>query len=293
MKRAEILDLMANEFSQFSPQIQRCAKWILDNPNAVAVTSMRQLASTAGVTPTTLVRLIKRLGFDSYNMFRDRFKMAMLEPVPVFKDRAQWLQEIEGSGGDVAVIREVATASLSNLEALFSSADTENMTNIADQIRQSPNTYLVVSGALRWISASFQYVTRMAVPNLHPPRPSGGPIIDDLIEINPGDVALALMVEPYANETAQAANFAKQRGATVISLTDSRVSPLVPISDFIVFVSTKSPQLFPSLIGMLAALETITALIVARSDRATIDRIDNIDSMRIAEGVYWKPIKKG
>ena len=101
------------------------------------------------------------------------------------------------------------------------------------------------------------------------------------------------MVEPYASETAQAANFAKQRGATVISLTDSRVSPLVPISDFIVFVSTKSPQLFPSLIGMLAALETITALIVARSDRATIDRIDNIDSMRIAEGVYWKPIKKG
>ncbi len=292
MNKAEILDLMEAEFSQFSPQLRRCAKWILDNPNAVAVTSMRQLASSVGVTPTTLVRLIKRLGFESYNRFRDCFKVAMLEPVLGFKDRAQWLQEIEGSGGDVAVIREVAKASLANLEMLFSSADTDNMTNIADQIRQSPNTYLVVSGALRWISASFHYVTRMAVPNLHPPRPSGGPIIDDLIEIKSGDVAVVLMIEPYANETAQAANFAKQRGATIVALTDSRVSPLIPISDFVVVVPTKSPQFFPSLIGILAALETITALIVARSDRVTIDRIANIDRMRTAEGIYWEPTNK-
>lgn len=289
MTYGQVLDRMETEYASFSPQIRRGAKWILDNPNAVAVTSMRRVASLAGVTPTTMSRLTKRLDFESYDEFRDCFKMAVLAPAHGFKDRAQWLQEIEGGGGDAAVIREVATASLANLEGLFSTADTELLTQIADLIRQSPNTYLVVSGALRWLTACFQYVTRMAVPNLHPPRPTGGPIIDDFLEIKPGDVALALMIEPYAKETAQAANFAKRRGATIIALTDSRASPLIALSDLFVVVPIKSPQFFPSLLGILAILETLTALIVARSDRATIERIADIDRMRTEEGVYWVP----
>lgn len=285
----KILQRIEMEFENFSPQIRRGAKWILDNPNAVAVTSMRQIAGQANVTPTTLIRLAKRLDFDTYDSFRDCFKNAMLGTTPAFKDRAQWLQEIESGGGESAVIQKLATASLGNLEQLFSTADTELLTEIADQLRLAPNVYLIVSGALRWLAASFQYFTHMAVPNMHPPRPSGGPIIDDFLDVKPGDVGLALMIEPYAKETAQAAKFAKQRGATIIAITDSRVSPLVSLSDLCVIVPTKSPQFFPSLLALLAALETLTALIVARSGDSTYERIAQIDRLRTEAGIYWEP----
>lgn len=285
----KILQRIELEFESFSPQIRRGAKWILDNPNAVAVTSMRQIARQANVTPTTLIRLAKRLDFENYEGFRDCFRNAMLGTTQAFKDRAQWLQEIESGGGDSAVIKELATASLGNLEQLFSTVDTVLLTEIADQLRLAPNVYLIVSGALRWLAASFQYFTHMAVPNLHPPRPTGGPIIDDFLDIKPGDVGLALMVEPYAKETAQAAKFAKQRGATIIALTDSRVSPLVPLSEHFIIVPTQSPQFFPSLLGLLATLETLTALIVARSDESTYERIAQIDRMRTEAGIYWEP----
>ena len=56
MTYVQVLDRMESEYSSFSPQIRRGAKWILDNPKAVAVTSMRHVASLAKVTPTTMSR---------------------------------------------------------------------------------------------------------------------------------------------------------------------------------------------------------------------------------------------
>ena len=92
----------------------------------------------------------------------------------------------------------------------------------ADDDVSTETTHLVVSGAPRWVAAAFQCVAYMAAPTLLPPRPSGGPIIDDFLKVKPGNVALCVMVQPYGAETAKAAAFAKRRGARIVALTDSR-----------------------------------------------------------------------
>jgi DNA-binding MurR/RpiR family transcriptional regulator len=53
--------------------------------------------------------------------------------------------------------------------------------------------------------------------------------------IGPADVLLAISVKPYTRQTVQAARYAKKRGARVIAVTDSEVSPLAAIS-------TKNPD---------------------------------------------------
>ena len=159
----------------------------------------------------------------------------------------------------------------------------------ADDDVSTETTHLVVSGAPRWVAAAFQCVAYMAAPTLLPPRPSGGPIIDDFLKVKPGDVALCVMVQPYGAETAKAAAFAKRRGARIVALTDSRASPLAPLADYFVRIPSTSPQFFPSLIALLTVLETLTALMVARCDKATSERIEEFDRLRRAEGVCWEP----
>ena len=90
-------------------------------------------------------------------------------------------------------------------------------------------------------------------------------------------------------KTAKAAAFAKRRGARIVALTDSRASPLAPLADYFVRIPSNSPQFFPSLIALLTVLETLTALMVARCDRATSQRIEEFDRLRRAEGVCWEP----
>jgi DNA-binding MurR/RpiR family transcriptional regulator len=276
-------------YSGYSSQLRLAAKWILDHPQSVVFKSIRGLADDAGVTSTTMMRLVKRLGFSGYDEFRECFRQNHVSGASELTDRARGLREMIRGGGDVAVVREVATSSLVNLEQLFRETDTALLTEIADIIREAPSTHLVVSGAPRWIAAAFQCVAYMAAPTLLPPRPSGGPIIDDFLKVKPGDVALCVMVQPYGAETAKAAAFAKRRGARIVALTDSRASPLAPLADYFVKIPSTSPQFFPSLIALLTVLETLTALMVARCDRATSERIEEFDRLRRAEGVCWEP----
>ncbi len=48
--------LITDGFSQLSPQLQRAARHVLDRPDDVAPMTMRGLAASAGVHPSTMVR---------------------------------------------------------------------------------------------------------------------------------------------------------------------------------------------------------------------------------------------
>ena len=60
----KVLDTLFQITPTLSPKLKNVAKLILDKPNAVATTSMRALAKQAGVTPPTMIRLAKELGFE-------------------------------------------------------------------------------------------------------------------------------------------------------------------------------------------------------------------------------------
>ena len=58
MPRSEqILADMQDVYPRLSPQLRRAAHYLIDRPDEIAFTSMRQLADRAGVQPATMVRL--------------------------------------------------------------------------------------------------------------------------------------------------------------------------------------------------------------------------------------------
>ena len=59
-----ILARLTAELDSFSPQLKKAAGFILDNPNEVGVSSIREISEAAEVTPNTLVRLAKSVGFE-------------------------------------------------------------------------------------------------------------------------------------------------------------------------------------------------------------------------------------
>ena len=95
---SEILDRVISAYDGLSPQLQKAAQYVVDNPNEVGVNSMRQLAGLAGVQPNTLERMSKSLGFGSYEDFRAPFREVLRRGIDSFPDRVRWLQHI-GQGG--------------------------------------------------------------------------------------------------------------------------------------------------------------------------------------------------
>jgi DNA-binding MurR/RpiR family transcriptional regulator len=120
----------------------------------------------------------------------------------------------------------------------------------------------------------------------------GGIATDALRTIGPADVLLAISVKPYTRQTLQAVRYASERGARVIAVTDSEVSPLATLSRQTLIVGTETPSFFHTMAPAFAAVECLTALVAARRGAQTIKSLAASEQQLEAFDTYVITTKK-
>jgi DNA-binding MurR/RpiR family transcriptional regulator len=274
----KVLDDLFRMTPELSPKLRNVAKLILDRPNAVATTSMRALAKQAGVTPPTMIRLANKLGFKSYEKFRQVFQDSINEQD--FKNRANWLQHISRKDGIASVVHELAESGHNNIQDFYQNLDLDKVSEAADLILNARAVYVISTGGTHLIAAYLQYIGKMAVPHLRVPQASDNSLIESLIPLKENDVILSLAYAPYARQGMEASQFALDRGARMIYLTDSKAAPLASQAEILLLQKTDSPQFFPSMVSVVSAIETLVAVIVARGGKEAINAISEYAEIR-------------
>ena len=89
---------------------------------------------------------------------------------------------------------------------------------------------------------------------------AAGEIFEQLFRIGPGDVLLAISFPRYSNVTVNTVKFARDRGATIVAITDNELSPVYQMSDAALLVPSEMISFVDS---MVAPLSLINALLVA------------------------------
>lgn len=281
-----IAELQAS-YPSLSPRMRAAARYLLDHPNEIAVTSMRQIAQAAQVPPNTLVRLAQTLGFEGFEELRHPFREAMRRRGESIPDRARTLQGFSRAGSHGELFRELAETSTANVATLFSTTSATDLKRAARMIIEARNAYVLGMGSCYASMHGFYYVGRMAIPNLlFVPQQSSTPL-DDLQRIDHKDVLFAATYRPYRRDTVEAARDSRARGAKLISLTDSRASPIAADADLLLLAPTSTPQFFPSMLAMIALLEGLLAFIVSETDNEAVANIEAVHRTRMAAGVYW------
>ncbi len=280
----QILETLFKATSTLTPKLKIAAKVILDNPNLVATTSMRALAGRAGVTPPTMIRLANTLGFENYESFKQVFLKSINQQN--FEDRANWLQFTSATDGIAPIVEEIAELGLGNIRQFFQELDLDSVSKAADIILGAPNVYVVAAGGAHWLASYLNYIGKMAIPQMRLPRTSGNGLVEGLIPVNRGDVVLAMAYHPYARHGIEASEFALSRGARLIYLTDSKAAPLASEAEVLILQKTESPQFFPSMISVMAAIETLVSVIVARSGDSAIRSIAEYSEIRKKRAFY-------
>ena len=103
---------------------------------------------------------------------------------------------------------------------------------------------------------------------------------------------LAISVKPYTRQTLQSACYAERRGARVIAVTDSEVSPLAAISRQTLIVRTETPSFFHTMAPAFAAIECLTALVAARRGTQAIKSLAASEEQLDAFETYVLTTKK-
>jgi len=281
-----VLQDLARQLASLTPEIRKAASYVLENPNDVGVSSIREMAQAARVKPNTLVRMARSVGFNGYEDFRTPFREEIRQGRVAFPDRARWLQSLAKGGKLGGLYADMAASAISNIEQTFAATDAECLQAAADAIVQARHTYVLGVGINYSLARTFAYLSDMAVDNIQAIPRAGNLAIDDLVRAGPKDVLLAMTFKPYRSDVVEAVEIARAQGVTLIGISDSPASPIVAGSPHGFVVSTDTPQFFTSTVAASALLETLVAFVVADAKAEVIATIERFHARRRALGIY-------
>ncbi|MDD9920991.1 MAG: silent information regulator protein Sir2, partial [Boseongicola sp.] len=126
-----VLERLSGEWESLTPEAQKAARYVLENPRDVGVSTVREIAEAAQVTPNTVVRMARQVGFEGYDDFRAPFREAIRSGTAKFEDRARWLQDVAKSGDMGALYADAIGSAIKNIEDTFAEISTERLVSAA------------------------------------------------------------------------------------------------------------------------------------------------------------------
>lgn len=281
-----VLARLSDEWEALTPEAQKAARYVLENPQDVGVSTVREIAEAANVKPNTFVRMARQVGFDGYEDFREPFRDAIRRGAVSFPDRARWLQDIRKSGDLGGLYADMAGAAIRNLEDTFGGISEQQLRDAAETVWTSRNVYTLGVGVNNANARNFTYLASTGMKAFHAiPRPGSTPV-DDLAWADERDVLIAITCKPYRTEVVEAIKIAREQGIKVIGLSDSPASPVILGADHGFVVASDTPQFFPSSVSTIAVLETLLSFVIATASEEIVDRVGKFHQRRHQLGLY-------
>ncbi|MWJ29142.1 SIS domain-containing protein [Halomonas sp. ZH2S] len=275
---------LAEAYPELSPQLKLAAGYVLEHPMDIAFQSIRKSAAAAAVTPSTLVRLAKRMGFDSYELFREVFQSAVQAGPIELSGRATHLRNLAHTQDPIFL--DVGDAAFDNIGKLFTA---DNQARVRDAARLILDARKVAVVGFRDTFACayhFAYVGRIAMPDIHLIRGLEGGLLTELDRFDEHDVVVAFGFEPYCAETVKALEVTGANGVRSIVVTDTLRSPLVPGAQVTFTVANATPHFFPSILSAITLIEAILAECVAFGPNHLVDNVADFETRMRRMGAY-------
>ncbi|RDU98233.1 MurR/RpiR family transcriptional regulator [Trinickia dinghuensis] len=269
-------------FAELSPQFQAGAAFVLDQPDEVAVLSMRKVAERARIQPASLVRLSQLLGFPGWNELRDLCVARVRtrpEPLTV---RARSL--VAGTKKDTFT-QDLLIAQQQNLETTATHNE-RSVLQAARVLRKARHVHVAGFRSCYAVAFGFVYGYGLFRPSVSLLTGEAGTLEMQLRGITRDSATVVISFAPYSVEAARVAEAALEKGSRLVAITDSAVSPLALNADSVLIFSHESPSFFPSLVAATALAESLVAQLLALEGADAVEQLELAERSLHAKGAY-------
>ncbi|MEV5705551.1 MurR/RpiR family transcriptional regulator [Actinoallomurus sp. NPDC052274] len=219
------------------PAEARVAQRVIDDPEAVANSTITELAQACGTSETTVIRFCRAIGFAGYPELR--------LTLATEAGRAQGVTGGRVVGSDIStddtlqqVVEKISFADARAVEETANQLDIEALERVVAAIVDARRVDIYGVGASAFVALDFQQ-------KLHRiGRTSYGwsdahIMLTSAAVLEPGDVAVGISHTGTTVDTIDALNVAKRRGATTVALTNFPRSPIAEVADYVLTTAAR------------------------------------------------------
>ncbi len=283
----DILAVLRNRAPEFSKGQRRLAQYILEAYDKAAFMTASKLGKAVGVSESTVVRFATELGYDGY----PSMQRAMQEMVVNRLTSVQRIEVANDRIGDHDVVSTVLQADIDKLRQTGETLNRQEFQAAVDAILKARRIYILGVRSAATLANFLGYYLNYMFANVRIVTASGtSEMFEQIVGAGAGDVILAFSFPRYSSTTAKGAQYGRSTGATVIGVTDTRLSPLGQHCDHVLLTKSDMVSLVDSLVAPMSIINALIVALASKREKEIAKTFDSLEHIWEEYNVYEKQV---
>lgn len=256
----EFRTLLLQDYDGLSKRLKQVARYVLDEPNELALETLAVIAERCGVQPSAIVRFAQAFGFSGASQMQRLFRDGLLSANNAigYGERVRRFSEsVSRTAAGEGLLTEFVEGNILALQNLSETVSDKEMRGAVDLIANAAVVHVAGFRRAFPISAYLAYSLQQLGKHVQFIDGVGGLARPQANTIDDKDLLIAVSFHPYAPETVELTEIAARNGAKILSISDSRVSPIAKAADIALQVHDSEVRSFRSLAASMCLAQAV------------------------------------
>ena len=270
----DLLDRISSRYATLSKGQKRIADYITKHADKAVRMTAARLAQEASVSESTVVRFAALMGYDGYPKMQ-RALQEMLRMRFTSVQRIALTQDMPAAD----VLPMVLKRDVHNIQTALEDIDADTFARVTQDMVNAREIYVLGLRSSAPLAEFFGHYLRYIFPHVHVIGDGVAHVMEDLVRMQAEDLLFAMSFPRYSSRTVEAVQYAKKRGARIVALTDTMISPIASLSDHVLIAGSDMALFADSLVAPLSVINAlIVALGLAKKDEVS-DYLNTLESV--------------
>lgn len=272
----DLITRMNDSYNKMSKGQKKLAAFITSNYDTAVFMTAAKLGAMVGVSESTTVRFASLLGYSGF----PEFHKALEE---VVKDKLHSVQRIEITASKMTKTQVLETVMESDVEKIKLTLETISKSAFDEAVESIMSAGRIYVVGIRtctplaqflgfYLNLLFDDVTIVTTN-------SASEIFEQMINVNKNDVVIGISFPRYSMRTLKAMEFANDRNAKVISITDDKNSPLNLYSSCNLLAKSEMATVVDSLVAPLSVINALIVSLCMKKPEYVTGKLDMLEHL--------------
>ncbi len=289
----ELLARLDDKYPKLSKGQRRLTDYIRQNYDKAAFLTAAKMGEAVGVSESTVVRFATQLGYKGY----PEFQKALGEMVRTKLNSIQRMEVTYGRITQSEILTNVLHSDIEKIKLTMESIDQQAFEMAVDTIINAKKIYIVGIRSCAPLANFLAFYLNLIFDNVVTVNANGSSdIFEQIIHVDEEAVVIGISFPRYSMRTLKALEFASNRKAKVITLTDSVHSPMTLYSSCNLIARSDMASIVDSLVAPLSVINALVVAVCMKKQNEVINTLGKLEEIWDEYQVYSRdelnPVKE-
>ncbi len=281
----ELLNKIDEKYSRLSKGQKKLADYIRQEYDKAAFLTAARMGEVVGVSESTVVRFAMTLGYKGY----PEFQKALEELVRTKLNSIQRMEVTYGRISQGEILASVLQSDIEKIKLTMGSVDQDAFEMSVDTILNARRIYVIGIRSCAPLASFLSYYLHLICEDVTLINSNtSSEIFEQMIRVGKEDVVIGISFPRYSMRTLKALEFASNRSAKVITLTDSVHSPINLYSSCNLIARSDMASIVDSLVAPLSVVNALVVALCMKKQKEVVSTLEMLEQIWDEYEVYSK-----